>query len=91
MSEAQDIEIIALAQKEQRMVVTLDADFHAHLAVSEAVGPSVLRIRMEGQKAEHLSPLIINVLSIAKDEINQGAMITLAKGKVHIKLLPISK
>ena len=91
MSKAQDIAIIALAKKEQRMVVTLDADFHAHLAVSEAIGPSVLRIRMEGQKAEHLAPLIINVLSIAKDEINQGAMITLAKGKVHIKLLPISK
>ena len=91
MSKAQDIAIIALAKKEQRMVVTLDADFHAHLAVSEAIGPSVLRIRMEGQKAENLAPLIINVLSIAKDEINQGAMITLAKGKVHIKLLPISK
>lgn len=91
MSKAEDIAIIALAQKEQRMVVTLDADFHAHLAVSEAIGPSVLRIRMEGQKAEHLAPLIINVLSMAKDEINQGAMITLAKGKVHIKLLPISK
>ena len=52
MSRAEDSVIIDLARLEQRMVVTLDADFHALLAVSGAIGPSVLRIRMEGQKAD---------------------------------------
>jgi predicted nuclease of predicted toxin-antitoxin system len=41
MSRAEDSAIIALARLEQRMVVTLDADFHALLAVSGATGPSV--------------------------------------------------
>ena len=91
MSRAEDSAIIALARLEKRMVVTLDADFHALLAVSGATGPSVLRIRMEGQKADQVVALVERVLALASDELNQGAMITLADGKVRIKLLPVSK
>lgn len=91
MSRAEDVAIIALARQEQRMVVTLDADFHALLAVSGATGPSVLRIRMEGLKAEQFASLIERVLALAGEELNLGAMITLADGKVRIKLLPVSR
>ena len=91
MSRAEDSAIIALARLEQRMVVTLDADFHALLAVSGATGPSVLRIRMEGLKADQVVSLVERVLALASEELNQGAMITLADGKVRIKLLPVSK
>ena len=91
MSRAEDSAIIALARLEQRMVVTLDADFHALLAVSGATGPSVLRIRMEGLKADQVVALVERVLALASEELNQGAMITLADGKVRIKLLPVSK
>jgi predicted nuclease of predicted toxin-antitoxin system len=58
MSRAADAAIIDLARLEQRMVVTLDADFHALLAVSGATGPSVLRIRDEGLKAHQLALLV---------------------------------
>ena len=91
MSKAKDAAIIALARQEQRMVVTLDADFHALLAVAGATGPSVLRIRMEGLKADQVAALIERVLVLASDELSQGAMITLAEGKVRIKLLPVAK
>lgn len=91
MSRAEDVAIIALARQEQRMVVTLDADFHAQLAVSGAIGPSVLRVRMEGLKADQVASLVERVLALASEEINQGAMITVADGKVRIKLLPVSK
>lgn len=90
-SRAKDVAIIALALKEHRMVVTLDADFHALLAVSGATGPSVLRIRMEGLKADQVASLVERVLALASDELNQGAMITLAEEKVRIKLLPVSR
>ena len=49
MSQAEDAAIIAMARQEQRIVVTLDADFHALLAVSGAKGPSVVRIRSGGR------------------------------------------
>jgi len=35
------------ARQQQRICVTLDADFHTHLAVTNAATPSVIRIRIE--------------------------------------------
>ncbi len=51
MSTAEDSAILAQGQAENRVVVTLDADFHTLLALSGAVSPSVIRLRLEGLKA----------------------------------------
>lgn len=71
--------------------MTLDADFHALLALTGATGPSVLRIRTEGLKAEPVASLIERVLALASAELKHGAMVTVADGKIRIKRLPISK
>ena len=59
--------------------MTLDADFHALLALSGATGPSVVRIRIEGQRAEGLVTLLVNVLRVCKDDLVQGAMISVTE------------
>jgi predicted nuclease of predicted toxin-antitoxin system len=46
MSKAADKEILVLSAERSAVVVTLDADFHAILAVSGAQGPSVIRMRL---------------------------------------------
>jgi len=43
--------MVAWALEQTAIVVTLDADFHAILAVSRASTPSVIRIRMQGLDA----------------------------------------
>jgi predicted nuclease of predicted toxin-antitoxin system len=91
MSRAEDVAILQVARQEQRVVVTLDADFHALLAASGATGPSVLRIRMQGLKADQAATLIERVLALAGDELGQGAMVTVADAKIRIKRLPITK
>ena len=48
MAAAQDSEILGWARLNAAVVVTLDADFHAELAVTGAALPSVIRIRLEG-------------------------------------------
>lgn len=45
MSKAADEEILAFSLRRNAVVVTLDADFHAILAISGAQGPSVIRMR----------------------------------------------
>jgi predicted nuclease of predicted toxin-antitoxin system len=45
-SQAEDAEIIQRAKEENYVVVTLDADFHALLALDEATSPSVIRVRL---------------------------------------------
>ena len=47
MSTAVDEDILRFALGKNAVLVTLDADFHATLAVSGAVGPSVIRIRIQ--------------------------------------------
>ena len=55
MSEAEDAEIIQRARVEERVVATLDADFHALLALDEAISPSVIRVRIERLRAQSLT------------------------------------
>lgn len=91
MSQAEDVAIIELARQEQRVVVTLDADFHALLAVSGAKLPSVVRIRSEGLKAIQIATLLQRVFAVAGNELALGAMVTVLDGKIRIKHLPIVK
>ncbi len=55
LSEAPDSQILKHAETDDRIVCTLDADFHALLAVSGATGPSVIRIRREGLRGPELN------------------------------------
>jgi predicted nuclease of predicted toxin-antitoxin system len=91
MSMAEDVAIIDLARQEQRVIVTLDADFHALLVVSGANGPSVLRIRSEGLKADQIASLVERIFDAAGNELALGAMVTVLDGKIRIKRLPIVK
>jgi predicted nuclease of predicted toxin-antitoxin system len=47
MSTSADEEIVAYALGREAIIITLDADFHALLAVSGASWPSVIRLRMQ--------------------------------------------
>ncbi len=59
MWAAEDAEIIQKAQEESRVVITLDADFHAILALNNFSAPSVIRIRIERLRALALTELIL--------------------------------
>ena len=48
MGKAADDEILALSLGKNAIVVTLDADFHTILAVTGAMDPSVIRLRIQG-------------------------------------------
>jgi predicted nuclease of predicted toxin-antitoxin system len=89
MSSASDSAILALARAEDRTVVTLDADFHALLALSSARFPSVIRLRIEGLKGIETAHLIQRVLELAANEVQAGAVVTVTASGVRVKRLPI--
>jgi len=60
LATAGDSKILDFGRQEGRIVVTLDADFHALLALPGATGPSVIRIRIEGLRAESLATLLVD-------------------------------
>ena len=89
MSRASDADILARARDEQRVCVTLDADFHALLATSGERAPSVVRIRREGLDAAALAALLQSVWSRIESALHDGAMVTLTGSAVRIRRLPI--
>jgi len=89
LATAEDIEILEYARKEERIVVTLDADFHALLALSYAPSPSVIRIRIEGLRANVLVKLLQILLADWDEEIEMGSVLTVQAGRVRVRRLPI--
>ena len=89
LAAADDGEILARAAGEGRIVVTLDADFHALLAAQRAGEPSVVRIRIEGLKASPLATLVEEAIGACAQELDRGAAVTVQPGKARVRLLPL--
>ena len=89
MAAAGDAEILAFAEQHSRVVVTLDADFHTLLARSGGAGPSVIRVRIEGLRAAGLADLFKDVLEICKEDLGNGAMVSVTEKAVRVRRLPL--
>ena len=74
---------------EGRVIVTLDADFHAIVAISGKTVPSVLRVRIEGLKSDQAAEIIAIELVRSEEAIMRGALILLYPGRTGIHLLPV--
>lgn len=86
---AEDSVILQLGEEQERTVVTLDADFHALLALLAATTPSVIRIRIEGLRAEAAANLIQVVVSHCAQDLAQGAVVTVQEKRLRVRRLPL--
>jgi predicted nuclease of predicted toxin-antitoxin system len=89
MSQAADEIILAQAVERGAVAVTLDADFHAMLAVSGARAPSVVRLRRQGLDAAAVAETIQRVIAAFSTELARGALVTVKEHKTTCHLLPI--
>jgi predicted nuclease of predicted toxin-antitoxin system len=85
------IDILQRARDDERVVVTLDADFHALLALSAATSPSVIRIRIERLRAQALTNLLLTVLGEVVEDLEQGVVVTVEPSQVRMRRLPLVK
>jgi len=89
MSQAADDEILAFSREGSAVVVTLDADFHAIVAVSGAQGPSVIRMRLQGLGGPEVVEVVRKVLASFEAELKRGSLITVKALKTTCHRLPI--
>ena len=91
LSTAEDQDILNRARDDERVVVTLDADFHALLALSAATSPSVIRIRIERLRAQALTDLLLSVIDEFIEDLEKGVVLTVQSSRVRMRYLPLVK
>jgi predicted nuclease of predicted toxin-antitoxin system len=89
MARASDDAIIGYAIESRSVVVTLDRDFHQHLATRGMLQPSVIRIREHPLDEFRVRDIVLDVLSRFEGELAAGAAITVQRAVVRVRLLPI--
>ena len=89
MQRAGDQEILQVARREDRVCITLDHDFHRHLALAQSTGPSVVFIRVEGLGAEGQAALIRHVWEICSEALGRGSAVTVDGIAIRIRELPL--
>ena len=91
LTRASDIEILDYAREHNRVCVTLDADFHARLALAGASRPSTIRIRIEGMKGPALAQLLERVWPTIGQAVESGAMVTVTENSIRVRPLPVTR
>jgi predicted nuclease of predicted toxin-antitoxin system len=89
MSKAEDQEILEVARNDSRVCVTLDHDFHAHLASAGAGRPSVVFLRVEGLNAAAQADLIRSVYLQCEIALSEGAAVSADRERIRIRRLPL--
>jgi predicted nuclease of predicted toxin-antitoxin system len=89
LARASDALILERARLEDRVCVTLDADFHALLALSAAASPSVVRIRIEGLDGPQLAELLLRLWQQHARELARGAVLSVSEHSARLRHLPI--
>jgi len=89
LAGAEDSQILAAAVSQERVVVTLDADFHTLLALNKVKTPSVIRIRLQGLRALPLRDLLLTVLDECRKDLEEGAVVTVDHNRIRLRHLPL--
>ena len=89
LARASDETIIEEGRNRGAVVVTLDSDFHALLALSNASSPSVIRIRIEGLKGDGVARIIQHVLQSAESDLVAGAAVSVSHRRLALRRLPL--
>ncbi len=81
--------ILGEGRNRDAVVVTLDSDFHARLALSNASAPSVIRIRIQGLKGDGVARIIQQVMAGVESDLIAGAAVTVTDRRLALKRLPL--
>jgi predicted nuclease of predicted toxin-antitoxin system len=89
LERAEDSEILDFALHNNRTCITLDHDFHVHLALSRAGKPSVVLLRVQGLAAEGEAQLICSVYEVCEESIAEGAAVSADESSIRVRRLPL--
>ncbi len=90
MSRSSDVDIMARALAEDRVVISSDTDFGELLAKTNAGAPSLVLFRRQGQRrVVELATLFEANLSTVIEDLNSGAIVVIDADRIRIRRLPL--
>ena len=84
MERADDVLILERARGDERVYITLDHDFHAHLAMTGQGHPSVTLLRAQGLDAQEQSNLIRVIYVQCERVLREGAAVSADRRTIQL-------
>jgi predicted nuclease of predicted toxin-antitoxin system len=88
--KAADQTVMAWARENGYVVFTHDLDFGTVLALTRAVGPSVIQVRAHDVLPEHLETIVVPTLRTHEPQLLAGAIVTVDESRSKVRTLPIA-
>ncbi len=90
LEHAEDSELLALADSENRVVVSGDTDFGALLVMGKATSPSLILFRARYLlRAEQQAEVILQHLDEVASDLSKGAIVVVTDSRIRIRHLPL--
>ncbi len=86
-----DSAILEKAQHESRVLLAHDLDFGEILASSGATLPSVVVFRLRDMRPERVNRYLSEIIAYHGEDFNKGAIISVAEGRVRVRVLPLPR
>ncbi len=84
-----DAGILLKARQENRIILTMDLDFGALLAINQEPFPSVILFRLEDERSQFVNERLAVILSQCAEALEAGALISVSDEAFRVRSLPI--
>ncbi len=91
LDRAPDRDLLALARRENRVIITADLDFPRILALSSAEGPGLILFRGGNYSDAEMRDLLERVLSEVPPEVLEVSVCVVDKRRIRFTRLPLSR
>ena len=89
LNRATDREVLAVARRENRVVITADLDFPRLLALSSAEGPGLVQFRGGNYSDAEMCDLLDRVLTEVPPEILETSICVVDRKRIRYTRLPL--
>jgi len=87
---APDIELLNIARREDRIIITADLDFPKLLALSLSEGPGIILFRGGNYSDVEMCELLERVLKRVPTEVMENSICVVDKKRIRITRLPLN-